>query len=210
MRTLQFDGLSSKIDGLGLMLSDKDCTPSARQEKSKKALSSELPIRPMSNGITMGASSTYDRLMTSMGTQKGGASSSTRLQSELTSSSLGLTPVFGTASDLSDMFAGAMTGLDELRLDMTKKIDRVEERAQQVQEKLRNELTDEKSQARTDQAQLIRNTDQCLAQSLALAAKESEKREMRLTREIGRLLNDLDDAYSHTMTSLEKRLDAKS
>ena len=59
-----------------------------------------------------------------------------------------------------------MTGLKELRRDMTKKKDRVEESA----DKLRNEFTDVKSQARTDQAQLIRNTDQCLAQSLALAA----------------------------------------
>ena len=104
----------------------------------------------------------------SMGTQKGGASSSTKIDDM----SLGPTPMLGTASDMSDdMFAGVMTGLEELRWDMTKKIDRVEERAQQGQEKFRNELTDVKSQARTDQALLIRNTDQCLAQSLALAAK---------------------------------------
>ena len=31
-----------------------------------------------------------------------------------------------------------------------------------------------------------------------------------MTREIERLLNDLDSTYAHTMTSLEKRLDAKS
>ena len=31
-----------------------------------------------------------------------------------------------------------------------------------------------------------------------------------MTREIGRLLNDHDNTYAHTMTSLEKRLDAKS
>ena len=68
------------------------------------------------------------------------------------------------------MFAGVMTGLKELQRDMTKKKDRVEERAQQCQEKFGNEFTDVKSQARTDQAQLIRNTDQCLAQSLTLAA----------------------------------------
>ena len=86
-----------------------------------------------------------------------------------------------------------MTGLEELRRDMTKKIDQVEERAQQGQEKLRNELTDIKSQARTDQAPLIRNTDQCLAKSLALAAKESDERGIRLAREIERLLNDHDD-----------------
>ena len=62
----------------------------------------------------------------------------------MTSSSLGLTPVLGTASNLSDMLAGVMTGLEELQRDMTKKIDRVEERAQQGQEKLQNELTDVK------------------------------------------------------------------
>ena len=99
------------------MHSDMDFTPSPRKEKSKKALS-DSPTRPMSDGITMGASSTYDRLMMSTGTKKGGASSSTRLQPQLMSSSLGLTPVLGTASDLSDMFAGVMTSLEELRNNM--------------------------------------------------------------------------------------------
>ena len=67
--------------------------------------------------------------MTSMHKQKGGASSSTRLQPQLTSSSLGLTPPLGAAGDISDMFAGVMNGLDELRRDMTKRIDQVDERA---------------------------------------------------------------------------------
>ena len=93
---------------------------------------------------------------------------------------------------------------------MTKRIDRVEERAQQGQENLRDELTNVKSQARVDQAQLIRSTDQCLAESLAQATKESEEREIRMTRQIERLLNDHDNTYAHTMTSLEKTLDAKS
>ena len=97
-----------------------------------------------------------------------------------------------------------MIGLEELRRDLTKKIDRVEERAHQGQEKLRDELTNVKSQARVDQAQLIRNTDQCLAESLAQATKESEEREVRMTREIERMLNDHDNNYAHTMTSLEK------
>ena len=107
----------------------------------------------MSDGITVGVSSTFDRLMMSMGTQKGSASSSTRLQPRLTSSSLGLTPVSGAAGEISDMFAGVMTGLEEMRRDMTKRIDRVEERDHQGQEKLRDELTNVKSQARVDQAQ---------------------------------------------------------
>ena len=77
----------------------------------------------MSDGITMGASSTFDRLMMSRGTQKGGASSSTRLQPQLTSSSLGLNPVLGTASDVRGMFANVRTGLEELRQDMTKRIE---------------------------------------------------------------------------------------
>ena len=59
----------------------------------------------------------------SMGTQKRGASSSKRLQPQLTSSSLGPFPVSGAAGDISDMFAGVMTGLEELRRDMTKRID---------------------------------------------------------------------------------------
>ena len=149
-----------------------------------------------SDGITMGASSTFDRLMTSMHKQKGGASSSTRLQPQLTSSSLGLTPPLGAAGDISDMFAGVMNGLDELRRDMTKRIDQVDERAHHGRESLRDELTHVKSQVRFDQAQLIRNTDQCLAESLAQANKESEERDARMTREIERLLNDHDNTYA--------------
>ena len=93
---------------------------------------------------------------------------------------------------------------------MIKRIDRVEERAHQGQEKLRDELTNVQSQARVDQAQLIRITDQCLAESLAQATKKSKEREVRMTREIERLLNDQHNTYAHTMTSLEKRLDVKS
>ena len=118
----------------------------------------------------------------------------------------------GAAGDISDMFAGVMTGLEELRRDMTKRIDRVEERAHQDQEKSprsRDELANMKSQARVDQAQLIRNTDQCLAESLAQATKESEEREARMTREIERLLNNHDNTYAHMITSLEQRLDVK-
>ena len=106
----------------------------------------------MSDGTTMGASSTLDRLMMSMGKQNGGPSSSTRLQPQLTSSSLGLTPSLGAAGDISDIFAGVMTGLEEPRRDMTRRIDQVEERAHQGQEKLRDELTHVKTQARVDQA----------------------------------------------------------
>ena len=66
-----------------------------------------------------------------------------------------------------------------------------------------------KSQARVDQAQLILYTNQCLVESLAQATNEPEEREIRMTREIERLLNDHDNTYAHTITSLEKRLDAK-
>ena len=67
-----------------------------------------------------------------------------------------------------------------------------------------------KPQARVDQAQLILNIDQCLTESLDQANKESEEREVRLTREILRILNDHDNTYAQTMTSLEKKLEAKS
>ena len=128
----------------------------------------------------------------------------------MTSSSLGLTPARGAADDISDMFSGVMTGLEELRLDMTKRIDRVEERAYRGQEELRDELTHVRSQAKVDQAQLIRRTDQCLAESLAQANKESEEREIKMTSEIERLLNNRDNTCAQTMASLERRLDAKS
>ena len=93
-----------------------------KQEKNMKAMSNS-PSRPIKDGITMGMSSTLYRLMMSMGTEKDGASSSTRLQPQLTSSSLGLTPVLGSAGDVRGMFADVMTGLDELWQDMTKRID---------------------------------------------------------------------------------------
>ena len=160
MSSLRTEGLSSSYDHPERTHPDVDFTPCPRNDMSKKALSTS-PTRPMSYGITMGASSTFDRLMMSMGKQKGGASSSNGLQPQLTSSSLGLTPALGAAAgDMSDMFAGVMTCLEELRQNMNKRIDRVEERAHQDQEKLRDELTHVKSQARVDQAQLIRNTDQ--------------------------------------------------
>ena len=75
---------------------------------------------------------------------------------------------------------------------------------------MRDGLTNLNSQARVDQAQLTRNTDQCLAENLAQATKESLEREVRMTREIERLLNYHDNTYAHRMTSMEKRLDAKS
>ena len=209
MASLRTEGLSSSYDHLEITHPDVDFTPCPRIDISRKALSTS-PTRPASDGITMGASSTFDKLMMSMGKQKGGASSSTRLQPQLTSSSLGLTPTLGAAGDISDMFAGVMTGLDELRRDMTKRIDQIDERAYQGRENLRDKLTHVKSQARGDQAQLIRNNDQCLAESFAQANKESEEREARMTREIERLLNDHDNTYAHTMTNLEVRLDAKS
>ena len=209
MASLRTEGLSSSYDYPEITHPDVNFTPCPRNDMSRKA-SSASPIRPMSDGITMGASSTFDKLMTLMSKQKGGASSSTRLQPQLTSSSLGLTPSFGATGDISDMFTGVMNGLDELRRDMTKRIDQVDERAHQGRENLRDELTHAKSQARVDQAQLIRNNDQCLAESLAQANKESQEREARMTKEIERLLNDHDGTYAHTMTSLEKRLDAKS
>ena len=204
MASLPTVGLTSSDDYPEITHPDVNFTPCPRNDMSRNA-SSTSPTRPMSDGITMGASLTFDRLMTSMSKQKGGASSRTRLQPQLTSSSLGLTPSFGATGDISDMFAGVMNGLDELRRDMTKRIDQVDERAHKGQENLRDELTHVKSQAK-----LIRNTDQCLAESLTQANKESYEREARMTREIERLLNDHDSTYAHTMTSLEKRLDAKS
>ena len=125
MASLRTEGLSSTrrykvYDHPEITHPDVNFTPCPRIDMSRKA-SSASPTRPMSDGITMGASSTFDRLMMSMGKQKGGASSSTRLQPQMTSSSLGLTTPLGAAGDISDMFAGVMTLLDELRRDMTKK-----------------------------------------------------------------------------------------
>ena len=98
---------------------------------------STSPSRPFSDGLTMGASSTSDRLMNSMDTQRGGASSSTRLQPRLASSSLVLTPLLDSAKDVRVLFADILTGLEELRHDMAKINDRKDERSQQGHEKLR-------------------------------------------------------------------------
>ena len=62
MASLRRDGLSSGFDHPGLMHTDMDFTPSPRQEKSKKAMS-DSPSRQMSDGMTMGTSSTFDKLM---------------------------------------------------------------------------------------------------------------------------------------------------
>ena len=188
MASLKTEGLSTSYDHPEITQPDMNFTPCPRNDMSRTALSTS-PARPMSDGITLGASSTFDKLMMSISKQKGGASSSTRLQPQLTSTSLGLTPTLGAAGDISDMYAGVMTGLEELRRDMTKRIDQVDERAHQGRENLRDELTHVKSQARVDQAQLIRNTDQRLAERLAQANRESEEREARMTGEIERFLN---------------------
>ena len=74
MISLQADGISSGFDHQGLMPLDTDFTPSPRKEKNKKAMSNSPSRPPMSDGIMMGASSTFDRLMISTGTQKGGTS----------------------------------------------------------------------------------------------------------------------------------------
>ena len=110
MTSLRTDGLSFGLDHLGLMHSDTYLFPRPRREKIKKAMSIS-PSIPMSDGITMGESAKFDRLIMSMGRQNGGASSSTRLQPQLTSMSLGLTPVLGMAGALRGMFANVMTGV---------------------------------------------------------------------------------------------------
>ena len=114
MASLQIEGLSSSYDHPEITHPDVDFTPCPRNDMSRKALSTS-PTRPMSDGITVGVSSTFDRLMMSMGRQKGGAASSTRLRPQLTSSSLGLTPALGAAGDISDVFAGVIISLEELR-----------------------------------------------------------------------------------------------
>ena len=73
--------------------------------------------------------------------------------------------MLGTASDVSGLFASVMTGLEDLRQDVTERIDRVEHRAQQGHQKLRDELPDLKLQARRKQPQLIRNIDQCVSET---------------------------------------------
>ena len=103
MASLRTEGLSSSYDHPEITHPDVNFTPCPKNDMRRKALAAS-PTRPMSDGITMGASSAFDRLMMSMGKQKGGASSSTRLQPHLTSSSLGLTPTLGAAGDIGDMF----------------------------------------------------------------------------------------------------------
>ena len=55
--------------------------------------------------------------------------------------------MLGTASDMSGMFANVMTSPEELRQDMTKRIDRVEGRAQQGHEGLGDDLADRRDTA---------------------------------------------------------------
>ena len=92
MASLRTEDLSSSYDHPKITHPDVNFTLCPRTDMSRKA-SSVSPTRPMSDGITMGASSTFDRLMMSMGKQKGGASSSTRLQLDLIFS--GANPAIG-------------------------------------------------------------------------------------------------------------------
>ena len=82
--------------------------------------------------------------------------------------------------------------------------------AQQGDEKLRDELAAAKLQDKYDQVQLVQNTDQCLAENIAISPKKSEERDRRMTREIEQLLNDHDITYAHTMTNLESRMNASA
>ena len=97
------------------------------------------------------------------------------------------------------MFANVMTCLEELRKDMTKRINRVVERAQ-----LGHERLGEATRPVDTKHPLV------LCRELALATKESEERDSRMTREIERLLNDHDKTYAQTWKNLEKILDAKT
>ena len=45
---------------------------------------------------------------------------------------------------------------------------------------------------------------------MALATKESQEIDLKMSKKIEQLLNDHDNIYAHTMTSLEKRLDDKA
>ena len=87
MASLQTEGLSSNYDHPEITHPVVDFTPCPRNDMIRKALSTSSTW-PMSDGITVGVASTFDRLMMSMGKQKGVASSSTRLQPQLTSSYL--------------------------------------------------------------------------------------------------------------------------
>ena len=118
--------------------------------------------------------------------------------------------MLGSASDVRGLFADVMTLLEELQQDLTKRFNRVEEKAQQGDERLRGELEDAKSQSNCHQVQLIEKTDQCLAESSDLATKKSEEKDRRMTPKIERLLNDHDNTYAQTMTTLENRLANKA
>ena len=194
MTSLQAGGLHSGFDHPGLLHLDMNFTPSPDKEKNKKAMPTSSS-RSVSDGITMGTSSNIDKLMMSMCTQRGGASSSTRLHSQIKSSSLCLTPVLD--SDVRDILTNSTTVLEELRRDMTKRIDRVEEKAQQGHEKLRDELADAKPQAKCDQVQLVQNTDQCLAESLALASKKTEKGDPLIREQVMTLTQGRDPGQPH-------------
>ena len=105
------------------------------------------------------------------------------------------------AGDLGGMFADVVACLEELRRDMTKRTDRIEERAQRSHEMLGDEQAYKKSQAKCDQVLLIQNTNLCCAESLAPSNKESEERYRRMTIEM--LRNNHDSTYAQTMINLE-------
>ena len=69
MASLRTEGLSSGYDHLEITHPDVNFTLCPRNDMCRKA-SYASPTSPMSDGITMGASSTFDRMMTSMSKQK--------------------------------------------------------------------------------------------------------------------------------------------
>ena len=132
MASPRTDGLSSEYDGPGLLHSDMDFTPSPRQEKSKKAMS-DSPTRPMSDGRTMGASSTYE-----------------------------FDDIYGHTEEWCIVEPQAETSIDVIV------------------------------------------PGSYPSGGNGFTRSHNQERDIKMTREIERLLNDHDYTYAHTMTNLEK------
>ena len=85
-----------------------------------------------------------------MDLKRDGVSTITRLQHEMMPPTLGLTSELGPACEINGMFADVMARLPELRQEMTKRLDKVNEIVQYDHGKLKDELADKRSRANYD------------------------------------------------------------
>ena len=86
-------------------------------------------MRLMSGGISMEASSTFEKLIIAKRSKRDAASSSTRIQAAVSLPILGLMPMLDSAREISEFIRHVISGFDQLRQSMSSEIDKVDKNA---------------------------------------------------------------------------------